>query len=804
MADTCCGTKRDERIEQYQLSKWEVGETEFRTFKADDLLYSPEYIEKKKEDISLLIDPRSPNWISVTPAGAEILKLCDGKHTLSDIQKAVSEKYGFSDGNAEQVHKDVSDFVNAAGMLEFISDTAFVRPEYTGRNKVIAPDKLDELWIYTTLACNLRCKHCLVSAGKGLEDELTTEELKKLVDDAVELGVKRFYITGGEPFIKDGIFELIRHITKEKNRELIILTNATLFDDKKIVALQKLKSPKLIIQVSLEGPNAEIHDKLRGKGSFVQAVEGIKKLVSIGIIPIVSTAVSKFNEEHIEDTSMFISKLGVKDHHILWMHTRGRGASNADDLYVPAEKVTQIMKDLRKVYEEQEVIVDNEESLKARVRYKRGRKNDLCNNCYEKICVNSDGHVYPCGSLNGDKHFDAGSIREKSLKDIWLNSKVMKCGRENSVQDKTECRNCYLKFFCGGGCTSHSYYASEVHTGKGSIKALDPYCPTYKALYEDILWDMASEGVSSQQKEGYAAPVVCNAMDAKLPPYLENAVKSIDEKTEVGCYHCSCVLAVDVEDDENVCKPEVKGQITKRVKKKFGEAAYEPETNYYCPTGYDPNDLKHIPTEVLDISYGCGNPAAIAELTEGETVLDLGSGAGIDCFIAAKKLGENGKVIGVDMTYEMLEKATVSAQKVAEVLGYNIVEFRKGDIMNLPSEDNSVDLVISNCVINLTEDKTSVLDEVFRVLKPGGRFVISDIVADKPVPGYMKRDKELWGACLSGALTDRRFVEVAENAGFPDVKLTQNYLYKKVEYINFYAVTLKGVKPPPQKITCAC
>ncbi len=147
------------------------------------------------------------------------------------------------------------------------------------------------------------------------------------------------------------------------------------------------------------------------------------------------------------------------------------------------------------------------------------------------------------------------------------------------------------------------------------------------------------------------------------------------------------------------------------------------------------------------------------------------------------------------MTNEMVEKATVSAKKVAHVLGYNNVEFRKGNIMELPVEDNSADLVISNCVINLTEDKTKVLDEIYRILKPGGRFIISDIVSNKPVPGYLKRDKEMWNACLSGALTDKKFKEVAESAGFPHTQLTKNYLYKEVEYIQFYSITMKGTKP---------
>lgn len=793
MAKGCCDTGRDQRIKQYDLKEWKIADPNLRAFKPDEVLYSPDHITKRKNGISLFIDPKSPNWMSVNNTGAEIIKLCDGKHTVSDIQNYIYSKYEGT--NKDRVIEDVSEFLSAAGLLEFVSNARFERPEYTGRSNVIAPHKLDELWIYYTLACNLRCRHCLVSAGKELKRELTDDEVKKLVDEGIKLGVRRFYITGGEPFIKAGIFDLIKYITKTKKRELIVLTNATLFDDKKIASLKKVMSPRLLLQVSLEGPNAEIHDKLRGKGSFDKAVDGIKKLIGIGITPIVSTAISKLNEKEIARTSRFLSKLGIQEHNVLWMHAKGRGASNLNDLYVPSDNIAHAMKKLKKEYKEQEMIFDNVESLKVRVRTKRGRKSDLCNNCYEKICVNSDGHVYPCASLNGDKNFDAGSVRNGSLKDIWLNSKVMDRGRKNSVQDKKECRECYLEYFCGGGCTSHSYYGSEVDTGKGSVTALDPYCSTYKALFDDIIWELASEGVSAQNGEGYAPPLVYNAMDSKLPGHLGAGIKTIDKKFDVGCYHCSCVLSVDVEDDEEVCKPEIKGHVTKTVKKKFSKAAYNPVADYYCPTGYDPKELAHIPSEVLDVSYGCGNPAALADIKEGETVVDLGAGGGIDCFIAAKKLGSGGKVIGIDMTDEMLEKAKESADKVAKVLGYDIVEFRAGNIMELPVESDSVDLVISNCVINLTEDKAKVLEEIYRILKPGGRFIISDIVSDKPVPGYLKRDKELWNACLSGALTDVKFETVAKNAGFSGVSLTKNYLYKKVEYIEFYSITLKGSKP---------
>ncbi|MEW6601885.1 MAG: PqqD family peptide modification chaperone, partial [Nitrospirota bacterium] len=623
MAKGCCDTGREQRIKQYNITEWKIADPNLRAFSANDILYSPEYVAKRKNGISLFIDPKSPNWISVNHTGAEIIKLCDGKHTLSDIQNHIHDKY--KGKNKKEVMEEVSEFLSGAGLLEFVSSTPFKRPEYKGRSTVIAPHKLEELWIYYTLACNLRCRHCLVSAGKGLKKELTDDEIKKLVDDGIKLGVRRFYLTGGEPFLKEGIFGLIRYITKTRKRELIVLTNATLFDDKKIASLKKVMGPRLLLQVSLEGPNAEIHDKLRGKGSFDKAVDGIKKLIDIGITPIVSTAISKLNEKDIAKTSRFLSKLGIKEHNVLWMHAKGRGASNLSDLYVPSDNIALAMKKLKKEYKEQEVIFDNVESLKVRVRTKRGRKNDLCNNCYEKICVNSDGHVYPCASLNGDKNFDAGTVRKASLKDIWLKSKVMDRGRNNSVNDKAECRKCYLQYFCGGGCTSHSYYASEVDSGKGSVTALDPYCSTYKSMFEDIIWELASEGVSAQNDNEYVAPLIYNAMDSKLPGHLGAGIKTTDKNFEVGCYHCSCVLSVDVEDDEEVCKPEIKGHVTKTVKKKFSKAAYNPVADYYCPTGYNAEDLSHIPSEVLDVSYGCGNPAALAAIKKGETIVDLGA-----------------------------------------------------------------------------------------------------------------------------------------------------------------------------------
>jgi len=177
--------------------------------------------------------------------------------------------------------------------------------------------------------------------------------------------------------------------------------------------------------------------------------------------------------------------------------------------------------------------------------------------------------------------------------------------------------------------------------------------------------------------------------------------------------------------------------------------------------------LTNLPDDVASFSLGCGNPISVAALRPGETVLDLGSGGGLDCFLAAKQVGESGSVIGVDMTPEMLERARLAASQ----LGFRNVEFRQGYLENLPVEAASVDVIISNCVINLSPDKPQVFREVFRTLRPGGRVAVSDIVTNGPLPEALQKDMEAWGACVAGALDVSEYTTGLTEAGFTDVKV---------------------------------
>jgi arsenite methyltransferase len=226
------------------------------------------------------------------------------------------------------------------------------------------------------------------------------------------------------------------------------------------------------------------------------------------------------------------------------------------------------------------------------------------------------------------------------------------------------------------------------------------------------------------------------------------------------------------------------------VREKYGQAALrvtQGGTSSCCGTAaresccadpitsnlYDVAQAGEVPAQALQASLGCGNPTALAELQSGETVLDLGSGGGIDVLLSAKRVGPTGKAFGLDMTDEMLALAEENKRKS----GLTNVHFLKGEIENIPLPDNSVDVIISNCVINLSGDKDRVLREAFRVLKPGGRFAVSDVVVRGDVPPAIKKSMELWVGCVAGALSDREYLAKLSAAGFerPEIEVTRVY-----------------------------
>ncbi len=213
--------------------------------------------------------------------------------------------------------------------------------------------------------------------------------------------------------------------------------------------------------------------------------------------------------------------------------------------------------------------------------------------------------------------------------------------------------------------------------------------------------------------------------------------------------------------------------------------------------GYTDEELKAVP-EGANLGLGCGNPVALASLKEGETVLDLGSGAGFDCFLAADRVGKKGRVIGVDMTPEMIKQAKRNAKKG----NCTNVEFRLGEIESLPVDDNSVDVIISNCVINLSPDKDKVFKEALRVLKPGGRLMVSDIVLLKELPAVVRQSVEAYIGCLAGAVKKDQYIGSIKAAGFGEVEIIEATSYP-VEYMVNDPVAkelMKGLKIPQKTL----
>jgi ubiquinone/menaquinone biosynthesis C-methylase UbiE len=191
------------------------------------------------------------------------------------------------------------------------------------------------------------------------------------------------------------------------------------------------------------------------------------------------------------------------------------------------------------------------------------------------------------------------------------------------------------------------------------------------------------------------------------------------------------------------------------------------ETESLKVIGYSENQIEKIPESVIKSSCGCGNPILLAELKEGETVLDIGAGGGIDCFLAAEKVGSKGKVIGIDLSEEMVKLAKEHAEKI----GAKNVVFQQGDMENLPVENETIDVTISNCVINLALDKQKVFNEAYRVLKHGGRIVISDIVTEKKLPKWLEKNLEAYAACVGGALKEQEYIQKMQQAGFKNVEI---------------------------------
>ena len=741
-------------------------------------LFVPALDRFDEAGLSYFLDAESPNWLAVEPEGARLLARIGAAAasgsplTFGGLVSRRAQEENLEAGKAWIQAHDFLRSIDRAGML---ASEPFRRPAYPGRSALVEPKGVRELWIQINNACNLACAHCLVSSGPGGSPGSDPEFLTSLVDRAGQLGLERVYVTGGEPFLRRDLIALIRRVTEVLGLEMIVLTNATVIPDSVRRELAALDRSRLKFQVSVDGARPETNDPIRGAGTFAKALDGAALLAGLGFDVSLTTVPTEENLDELSEIPAIARRVGAKSHHLMWSHRRGRASEGGNGFFPGSARLLGAALRVAEAASGEGIAFDNLEAIRRRVNGVPGVKYDLGNAGWDSLCVYADGKVYPSAALANEPSLFCGDAAREDLADILARSPVIRSLREASVSKKLGLAADPFRFLTGGGDVEHAWCFTGDFLGE------DPYYALTVALARRVMTELGEEKRARRNlRSGYDAPLVLHAMgDGAIA--CGSADGALAEQP-VLTLHSNCVLSFDVD------RPRAK------VREFYAAAAESPQAELCCPTKYDESAVSHIPKDVLDRFYGCGSPVAIAGIRPGETVLDLGSGAGIDVFIAAKLVGPSGKAIGVDMTDRMLSVAHANKPIVAESLGYDAVEFREGFLEEIPVESRSVDLVTSNCVVNLSPDKPRVFEEIWRVLKDHGRLVVADIVSEEEVPPRLKVDPQLWGECLVGALTQERFLAELERAGFYGIEILKKAYWKDVEGYPFFSVTVRGYK----------
>ncbi len=715
-------------------------------------MHTLEYIHQWKrlswEGIPIYVFPEGPDWLVPSTSGDALLR-----------QLA-------RDGDAREVLAQLSVSRNgdsAMGLLRIEQFLSLI-PEtnggpYAGRAALLSLNALRECWLHITDRCNLQCRHCLFSCSAATRATLPLERISQIISEAYALGTRIFYLTGGEPLMHPDIGSVCRRVLVDHDDTLlVILSNGLLIPSRRRL-LENLPTDRLHFQISVDGIDG-IHDYLRGRGSFAQLSAVMTLLPELGTEASLAMAVHAGNVHQMADVVDLAARWQAASVHYLWLLVTG-SARPAD--FVTPETLFAGLAAAQERAARQGVPIDNISSLESQVFSAPGTRHDLGNAAWESLAVGPDGRVYPTPALVGQDAACGGHI-DQGLERLWRQSPLFEDLRRRSlIREPRYARN-PLKYLVGGGDIDHSFYAGGDFTGH------DPYVPLYNRV---ALWRIAEAARRGRQTTW---PQVRLKMgDRLLQCHLAG--------DGVALTHSNCVLTLSA---------------TRRVVGEFyTEAAREPKIDIRNPVCYPESDVAHIPAEARVRSYGCGSPVMDADLRSGETVVDLGSGAGVECFIAARQVGAAGRVIGIDMLDDMLARARAAAKSVSRHLGYSNVSFRKGYLENLPLEDAFADAVISNCVINLSEDKRQTLAEIYRILKPGGRLVISDVVTDRPFPPAIANDPALRGECIAGAMVQDRLLALLEGVSFENIHIIKRFFYRRVQGHAFYSLTYAAFRPAP-------
>mgnify|MGYP006280625527 CR=1 FL=1 len=703
-------------------------------------------VRLEHEGVAVYVWPDKPDWCVPNEQGDFILQ-----NALATDERAAAERYAGRFGvSAESAGRHVRRFLNR------LSDGA-ARP-YKGRGEYLELERLGECWLHVTNRCNARCTHCMFACSPDKGEQMDEGLAASVVEEALDLGCRLFYFTGGEPTIYGAFPDLCRRILEEDDTHVVVLTNArtarTLIPE-----MQDHPHGRVHFQVSVEGCEST-HDAVRGDGAYVRTVRNVERLRDAGFPVTLAMTVHRENVDEMSAAVDLAGELGLGNVHYLWLFRRGNAG---ESLFVTPNRIWPRLREAAELAEARDVLIDNVEIVRSQVFSIPGTRFDLSNAGWESVAVDPAGEVYPSPALIMDERAICGSVRD-GLEAVWRDSAPLGELRRSSLMDAPAYRANPLRFLVGGGDVDHSL------TSGGKPVGHDPYVELYNRV---ALWLIARE--ASEFSNGEAP-----ALRLRMGEYLHECGEGGDG---VMFTHSNCVLSLPGKDGHSL------------VREFYGAAAAEAKEDILNPVQYAEDDISFIPEEARVRSYGCGSPVADADLEPGETVVDLGCGAGMECYLAARQVGADGRVIGVDMLPQMLERAEGAADGVAERLGYANVEFHRGLLEDLPLPDESADVVISNCVINLSPHKRRAFSEIYRILKPGGRLVISDVASQEDVPIEIQYNEKLRGECLGGAFRVDRLFGLLGDVGYRQTTVLKRFPYRKVRGHQFYSITYSAVKP---------
>ncbi|NDV21300.1 DUF5714 domain-containing protein [Desulfovibrio sp. JC022] len=622
---------------------------------------------------------------------------------------------------------------------------------YPGRYELLKTDNLRELWFHITDNCNMACTHCLFSSSPQAKRELKTERVLELTAQAEQLGCKMFAVTGGEPLVHKGLDKILTRMLHIESSHVAILTNGLTV--KNFFSKHHYDFNRLHLQISVDGIG-RTHDKLRGEGMFKALVKSLNWLSDEGIPFTLSMCVTNANVHEMKDVVEFAARTGASNVHFMWYFVRGRGESNE---FVKPDKIYPHLLEAWETGERTGVTIDNVEAVKSMIFAPCGTIHDGSTAGWESLAVGPDENLYPSAATVGIE--ELSTCINDNLDQAWKESACLEKLRKSSGKDL----NTPFKLLLGGGDTDHSYMHKESFMGD------DPYSPLYEKLALELITRKATES------RKFDAPHLLLKMGDKLDRCSGHG--------PVALTHTNCLLAVAGNNSLAV------------VKDFYTEAAGIANEDIINPAGYTADLMAHIPAKYRFRGYGCGSPIMDAGISEDEHVVDLGCGRGIECFIAAKMVGPKGKVTGIDMLDPMLDHAREGQAAVAESLGYDNMDFRKGYLESLPLDEGTADLLLSNCVLNLSTDKRRTFAEMFRVLKPGGRLTISDVVCETEPGPEIRNDDTLHGECIAGAQTQKNLCGLLEESGFESLIMIKRFPYRTVGGHQFFSLTFSARKP---------